>query len=146
MVNNDEKTIANVMKTFEHVCKPKKILTYERFMLMTRKQKTNEKINDYLKDLRILPESCEYGNLKDSIIKNEFVIGVWDNSLRENFLKDSNLNLEKAVDTARASEKAEEQFAIEEREKAKGVMKIQRNKFKPTDKMKTANTVDRKIR
>ena len=41
-------------------------------MLMKRKQKINEKLDDFVKDLRVLADTCEYGSLKDSVIKDAF--------------------------------------------------------------------------
>ena len=84
---DEVKTATSVLDKFRKYCKPRKNITYERFMLMTRKQKMNEQIDDFVKDLRILADTCEYGPLKDSIIKDAFVLGVRDNRLRENFLR-----------------------------------------------------------
>jgi len=109
---DEEITIQTILEKFERYCKPRKNVTYERFILLTRKQKENEKIDDFVKDLRTLAESCEYGNLKNSIIKDAFVLGVLDNKIRENLLKDCDLDLESAITIARASEKAKEQSSI----------------------------------
>ena len=121
---NEVKTVENVLKKFEKFCKPKKNVTYERFVLMTRKQSEDERIEDYVKDLRILADSCDYGYLKDSIIKDALVLGIKDNRLRENFLKQPDLNLENALEMARAAEKAREQSAQIEKDSNKEVMKI----------------------
>ena len=104
--STEEKTTASVLIKFEKFCKPRKNITYERFLLMTRKQNITEKVDDYVKDLRILAESCEYGQLKESIIKDAFVLGVHNNKLKEHFLKEYDLTLEKALLIARASEKS----------------------------------------
>ena len=48
---------------------------------MTRKQKSYENVDDFSNDLRTLADSCQYGTLKYSIIKDAFVLGVHDNKL-----------------------------------------------------------------
>ena len=45
---NEPKTIENVLLKFRVYCKPKKNVTYERFVFMSRKQKCKESINDFL--------------------------------------------------------------------------------------------------
>ena len=105
-----QRTVEDILQKFEIFCKPKKNITYERFLLFTQKQQPQEKIDDYVKTLRSLAETCEYGQLKSSIIKDALVIGIHDNRLRENLLKDCDLSLETAISIARASEKAKEQW------------------------------------
>jgi len=99
----------------------------ERFLLFTRKQKEEEKVDEYVKVLRSLAETCEYGQLKCSIIKDAFVIGINDNKLRENLLKDCELSLENAINIARASEKAREQSDMIRGEPTM-INKIEKNK------------------
>ena len=106
---SEQKTVENVLKKFEKFCKPKKNVTYERHIFLSRKQRSDEKIDDYVKELRILADTCELADLKESLIKDVIVLGITDNRLRENLLKDTSLSLETAVDIARASEKAREQ-------------------------------------
>ena len=119
----EEKTVEQILLKFEKFCKPKKNITYERYVLMTRKQK-DENVDDFVKDLRIQANLCEYGSIKDQIIKDAFVLGIRDTKLREHFLKDSDLTIEKALTIARAAEKAQEQVAIIEGNKNEEIMKI----------------------
>ena len=74
----EAKTASSVLDKFRKYCKPRKNITYERYRLMIRKQKINEQINDFVKDLRVLADTCEYGSLKVSITKDAFVLGVKD--------------------------------------------------------------------
>ena len=122
--NDTDRTTEAVMNKLEKFCKPKRNFTYERYILMTRKQASDEKIDDFVKDLRILADSCEYGLLKESIIKDVFVLGVHDNKLREHFLKDSTLDLDKAIEIGRASEKAMEQSSLINDSRNVNIMKI----------------------
>ena len=43
--------------------------------------------------LKKLSSDCEFGELKNSLIKDIVVIGVTDNSMRERILREPNLTL-----------------------------------------------------
>ena len=47
--------------------------------------------------LKKLSSDCEFGELKNSLIKDIIVIGVIDDSWRERMLREPNLTLEKAI-------------------------------------------------
>ena len=47
--------------------------------------------------LKKLSSDCEFGELKNSLIKDIVVIGVTDDSLPERMLREPNLTLEKAI-------------------------------------------------
>ena len=121
--DQEEETVEKILQKIEKFCKPKKNITYERYVLMTKKQK-EEKVDDFVKELRLQANLCEYGNLKESIIKDAFVLGIRDTRMREQFLKDSDLTIEKALNMARAAEKAQEQAAIIEGNRNNDVMRI----------------------
>lgn len=106
---SDSTKIEVVLSKFEAYCNPKRNITYERFQFMNRKQREGENFNCYLIELKKLAATCEYGTMKDSIIKDMIVLGVRNNKLRENLLKDTDLTLQKATDIANAAEKAQEQ-------------------------------------
>ena len=59
-----------------------------------------------------MADTCEYGTQKDSIIKDAFPLGVKDDKLRENYLKEDGLTLERAIQISRANENAGEQAAV----------------------------------
>jgi len=122
----EDLTVENILLKFESFCKPKKNITYERFLLLTRKQREDEKVDDFAKALRSLAETCEYGSLKNSIIKDAFVLGIFDNRVRENLLKDCELTLETAINIARATEKAKEQSSAIRGDNESNVMKVSR--------------------
>lgn len=124
--NSEEKTVTKILDKLEKFCKPKKNVTYERFLLLTRKQKHDEKVDDFARDLRTQAESCDLGELKYSIIKDAFVLGIASNKTRENLLKDCNLSLETALNIARASEKAREQSDIIRGNQPESIMKVGR--------------------
>ena len=103
---NEPKTIENVIIKFRTYCKPKKNVTYERFVFMSRKQKSNESINDYLVALRNLIKQCEYGSLTDSILKDAIVMGLRNKKTQEILLREADLNLDKCINIVQAAERA----------------------------------------
>lgn len=120
---DEEKTVESILKKIEKFCKPRKNITYERYVLMTMKQK-EDNVDDFVKEIRIQANMCEYGALKESIIKDAFVLGIRDTKMREQFLKDPDLSIEKALNMSRAAEKAREQATIIEGNRNRDVMRI----------------------
>ena len=55
-------------------------------MLMNRKLKISEKIDVFVKQLRILADTFKYGTLKESITIDAFLTGVSVNVLKEDNL------------------------------------------------------------
>lgn len=94
------------MEQFELYCNPKANITYERHIFNTRKQQADEKIDDFITNLKTLADNCDYGQIKDSIIRDVLIIGISNSKLRENMLREPDLSLQKAIHMARAAERA----------------------------------------
>ena len=73
---------------------------------MSRKQKKNEMIDDYVLDLRKLAKNCNYGELNDSIIRDMVIMGVKDRATQECLLRENDPSLNRCVDIVRAAERA----------------------------------------
>lgn len=67
-------------------------------------QKQGVSFDQYLVELHTLAKSCEFGQLKDQLIKDKIVTGIPDNGLRERLLREKDLTLDKAVQMCRAAE------------------------------------------
>jgi len=113
----DTPTVSAVLTKFTEYCMPKTSEIYNRYILMSRKQHQNEKIDDYVITLENLASKCNYGSLKDSIVRDVFVLGIGDVRTRESLLKESEIDLSKAVNIARAIEKSKEQSLVISQEK-----------------------------
>ena len=61
-------------------------------------------IDNYVTTLRALAETCDFGALKDNLIRDRIVCGVRDNGIRRKLLQESELTLSKCVDICRANE------------------------------------------
>jgi len=108
-LSNGQKNVSTVLSRFKEYCAPETNEIYNRYILMSRKQEQNESIDDYVLQLETLADKCNYESMRDSIIRDIFVFGLSDPRMRENLLKESKLELRKAVNIARAIEKSKEQ-------------------------------------
>lgn len=74
-----------------------------------RVQQNTKSVDQYVTQLKSLANSCEFGNLKDSLIRNRLICGIKNSHVREKLLQDNDLNLQKAIEICRAAEVSSEQ-------------------------------------
>ena len=72
--------------------------------LTNRMQEQAESIDTYITTLRALAETCDFGTLKDDLLRDRIVCGVRENVIRRKLLQESGLTLSKCVDICRANE------------------------------------------
>ena len=108
----EEKTTEKIIKKFDKYFIPKRNITFERFKLMSRKQKVNETTDEYLTVLHNLAANCNYGGLKEEITLDVFILGIHDRKIQEQLLKQADLKLETALNIARAAEIAQNQVQM----------------------------------
>ena len=61
--------------------------TNERYRFNNRLQESDESIDAFTTALRTLTETCEFGSLKEDLIRDRLVCGIRDNSLRKKLLQ-----------------------------------------------------------
>nr|CAI5829189.1 unnamed protein product [Callosobruchus analis] len=98
-----------VLEKFDKYFLPKRNISYERFKFFTRKQMPTESIEQFVTDLKNKARSCEFGELKDSLIKDMLTCGLANTKLREQLLQDDEKTLEVAIKFCLAVEKSKEQ-------------------------------------
>ena len=101
-----------IVQKFENFCIPRQNITLLRYKLLTCKQKEGQSFDEFMTQLKKFSTDCEFGELKNALIKGIVVIGVTDNSLRERMLREPNLTLERAI----ASRQSAEQTKIHAKE------------------------------
>ena len=79
-------------------------IIYERYRFNNRNQDDGESIDTYASNLRSIPDTCNFGALKDEMIRDRIVCGVRDGSLRKKLLQVPELTLEKCIDMCRSAE------------------------------------------
>jgi len=67
-------------------------------------QLAGESVDTFIQDLYRLAEDCEYGSLKDSLIRDRVVVGVANDSLSDRLQAIADLTLEMAVQMSRQPE------------------------------------------
>ena len=85
---------------------PQRNIIYERYLFNSATQRSENKIDQFVNELRKLASTCEYGTLSDELIRDRIVIGISDSSMRARLLRERDLTLNKAIDMCRASEQA----------------------------------------
>ena len=84
----------------------------ERYVFHTRVQSEGETIDSFTTDLRLKSQSCEFGSLQDSLIRDRVVVGIRNSKIRGRLLRDSELTLERAIDICKANEAAQAQMKV----------------------------------
>ena len=81
--------------------------TYKRFAFHQRKQEEGEAFDTFYNDLRVLSCICNfYSKCNDSMLRDQFVEDIRNQSTKQDLLKLQNLTLQNSVDICRAAEKA----------------------------------------
>ena len=77
---------------------------WERHMFNTRSQRDGETTDQYVTDLKTKAQTCEFGELKDSLIRDRIVCGIRCDKTRSRLLREPDLTLQRAIDICRANE------------------------------------------
>ena len=73
-------------------------------MFNKRTQETGESVDHFKTDVIKLAEHCQYGDLKDDLIRDKLVSGIQDDKVREKLLGIKNLTLEAAIEMLRTTQ------------------------------------------
>jgi len=103
-----ERSVAGILTALETYCVPRKNTTYERYVFRITTQEDCT-IDVIVTDLRQRAEHCDFGALKDSLIRDQIVVVISDPKLRERLLRETDLSLEKAIKLCRITEQYKEQ-------------------------------------
>ena len=107
---------------FKLLCEPKLNVIMERHAFNTRDQllvkneltgkDEDEDIRTWVSDLKTLASTCEYGDLKDDLIRDRIVVGLRKNVIRMQLMKESSkLTLERAVEICLLHEQSKKHIA-----------------------------------
>lgn len=95
---------------FEKYFVPKKNTAMERHMFFTRKQAIGETITQYSTVLQNLSITCEFGDIRESLVKDIFTCGLSQNfqKIKEKLLSEGEITWDKALQIAKGMEAARE--------------------------------------
>lgn len=105
----DRSSYAPVVEKFNEYFQIKRNVIFERARFNQRDQLRAETSEKYIASLYGLVEHCDYGALKDQMIRDRLVVGIQDKKLSQQLQLDANLTLEKAKKTIRQKEAVKEQ-------------------------------------
>ncbi|XP_062698512.1 uncharacterized protein LOC109427057 [Aedes albopictus] len=96
-----------------------------RFKFRCRVQGPSESNENFLLDVKLLAETCDFGEFRDSAIRDQLVYGVYDKNLQQRLLDEENLTLkvaerilktkEVAANSSQAINRTSEVHSVKER-------------------------------
>jgi hypothetical protein len=92
----EAKTLANVIRKFDAHFEPVKNVIYERVKFNSLKQ-GDLPIHQFITQLQTQADKCDYGDMKDELIRDRIVVGVTDDKLREYLIDLEDLNLQRCI-------------------------------------------------
>lgn len=110
--NNEEKDdIVKVKKKFTDYYTPRQNVIYERYKFLKRRQEPGETFDCFHTAIMKLASTCAYDAAeKNNILRDQIVIGISSDSVRQDLLYEQDLTLERAVAVCRNKE-ATSQYA-----------------------------------
>ncbi|KAK6493915.1 hypothetical protein HHUSO_G330 [Huso huso] len=108
--NTDDKDYDIVMRKMDEYFVPKRNIIHERARFHQRVQKQGETIEEYIRSLYELAETCAFGDAKSESIRDRLVIGILDKDMSQKLQLKPELTLEKAIQLTRQSELIKEQL------------------------------------
>lgn len=100
----------DIVAALKSHCVPKKNESISRHLFLQRSQKKGESFEQFLTELKKLSVDCEFGNLKDSLIKDRIISGIQSKTLKNRLLREDDSKLDRCVTLCKAAELADQQL------------------------------------
>ena len=94
------KTLENVIAMFDRHFEPVKNVIFERVKFNSMKQATLS-IHQFITQLQSQADNCDYGVMRNEMIRDRIVVGVNDDKLREYLIDVEDLDLNKCITKAK---------------------------------------------
>ena len=107
--DEDKKKYDKVVEKFDLYFAVRRNLIFERARFNRRVQHEGESAETYISELYELSEFCDYGDLKEEMLRDRLVVGIRDTNLSERMQTDSALTLEKPKTMIRQKAAVKEQ-------------------------------------
>ena len=101
--DEDKMIMSKVLELMENHCIGQTNVIYERYCFNNRNQETGESFDGYLTALKALAKTCNFGSLKDELIRDRIVCGIRDTGTRKKLLQEAGLTLQRCIDTCRSA-------------------------------------------
>ena len=109
---DERKEYDTVVKKFDDFFKVRRNVIFERARFNRRNQQEGETAEKYIMELYTLADNCNYGDLRDEMIRDRLVVGIRDAALSRQLQLDAELTLEKAKTKVRQREAVAEQQKV----------------------------------
>ena len=109
---DERKVYDTVVKKFDDFFKVRRNVIFERARFNRRNQQEGETAEKYIMELYTLADNCNYGDLRDEMIRDRLVVGIRDAALSRQLQLDAELTLEKAKTKVRQREAVAEQQKV----------------------------------
>ena len=99
-----------LLAKFENYFIPKKNVKMERHKFNTQVQGSTELIDQFVTDHKNIAINCEFGAIKDDLIRDRIVCGTISERVKERLWREDKLTLDKAISVCRADEESMRQI------------------------------------
>lgn len=97
---DNPKTLANVIAMFDRHFEPVKNLIFERVKFNSMCQNESG-IHQFITDVQTQADNCDYGTMRDQLVRDRIVVGINDSKLREYLIDTEDLDLAKCIQRAK---------------------------------------------
>lgn len=101
-----KKTYSALVELFKAHLAPTTNVVSERYAFGKCEQLASQTISEFVVNLKAKAQSCEFGTFLSDALRDQFVVGVYDESLRKKLLTEFGLTFDKACSIARSYEAA----------------------------------------
>ena len=91
--------LGKIMEKFEDFCVGETHEAYDSYKFHLRRQEPSETIEAYISSLRQVAKNCNFGVLEDRMIRDQVVMGVKEDAVRERLLEDEDKKINKKNST-----------------------------------------------
>uniref|UniRef100_A0A8C5MQE6 Reverse transcriptase/retrotransposon-derived protein RNase H-like domain-containing protein n=1 Tax=Leptobrachium leishanense TaxID=445787 RepID=A0A8C5MQE6_9ANUR len=112
-----QENVTAILQALEAYFKPAKNIIYERYVFGCCKQEEGESFDKFVTRLREKAATCEYGALKDELIRDKIVLGIASESARRRLLREHDLTLNIAIETCRTAELTDRRLKVMEQDR-----------------------------
>ncbi|XP_070378661.1 uncharacterized protein [Dermacentor albipictus] len=114
--DESRESYATVIAKFDTYCAEQLNEVHERYLFRQRVQAQGEPVEQFVRELRKMSRSCNFGTMAESFIRDQIVFGTNDDKVRQKLLQDKTLTLAKAEEVCKAAEMTAAQNEIWSRE------------------------------
>ncbi|XP_030223386.1 ETS-related transcription factor Elf-1 isoform X1 [Gadus morhua] len=105
-------TMDDIINTFDEHYNPGANETMERYRFFSKNQGASETIDSYVTELKALARKCNFGALRDSLIRDRIVCGSHNTGMRGRLLRQKKMTLDTCVQLCRAAELPRENVEV----------------------------------